>query len=80
ADATEDGHPREVTFEPSTWASIVASVSSEGETSATYREALALHTREPQPPDSGQTLTFPGGPTTTAASGVLTDLRVSTFG
>ncbi|HWB36633.1 MAG TPA: hypothetical protein VHA75_11475, partial [Rugosimonospora sp.] len=47
ADATEDGHPREVTFEPSTWASIVASVSSEGETSATYREALALHTREP---------------------------------
>lgn len=46
ADST-DGDPREVTFEPATWASIVASVSSEGETSGTYREALALHTREP---------------------------------
>lgn len=43
-------------------------------------EDAYLASLAPQPPDSGQTLTFPGGPTTTAASGVLTDLRISTFG
>jgi hypothetical protein len=36
-------------FDPDTWASAVASVAAEGETSATFYAAQALHMGEPQP-------------------------------
>lgn len=37
----------EASFEPSEWASIVASVSVGGETSQAYHRALGLHSGEP---------------------------------
>jgi hypothetical protein len=37
------GEPRDVTFDPGTWASAVASVSYAGETGETYRAALSFH-------------------------------------
>lgn len=43
--AGEDG-PEQV-FEPAVWASIVASVSVGGETTAGYRHALAFHQGDP---------------------------------
>jgi hypothetical protein len=43
--AGDDG--AEQSFEPSEWASIVASVSVGGETGATYRRALGLHSGQP---------------------------------
>jgi hypothetical protein len=36
-------------FDPDTWASVVASVAAEGETSGTFHAARALHMGEPAP-------------------------------
>lgn len=39
-----------VVLDPDTWASVVASVATEGETSSTFHAAQALHMGEPQLP------------------------------
>lgn len=38
-----NGEPREATFDANTWASIVSSVSSRGETAGTFRLATDFH-------------------------------------
>lgn len=41
------GEGHEITLDPDSWASVVASVSAQGESSATYRSALDAHQSQP---------------------------------